>query len=294
MRSLAGYGSLLCCLLGLLSCGREKTLFRQIPSAESGIAFSNEIIENDSVNPMDMTNIYNGGGVGIGDFNKDGKPDIYFTGNLVSNKLYLNKGDLKFQDITESAGVGGDGRWCRGVAVVDINNDGWPDIYVCTAMKRDPGLRENLLYINQGNDSSGIPHFKEEAAEYGLNDTTHSTMAAFFDYDNDGDLDMFLAVNVIPRGENPALFRPIHNDGSFPSTCRLYRNDWSDSLRHPVFHDVSRQAGILMEGYSHGVTIADINKDGWKDIYVTNDFLSNNVLYINNHNGTFTDQSAAY
>ncbi|HEX9513018.1 MAG TPA: VCBS repeat-containing protein [Puia sp.] len=260
----------------------------------SGVHFNNEIIENDSVNPMEMNNIYNGGGVGIGDFNRDGKPDIYFTGNLVSNKLYLNKGEFKFQDITDEAGVTGDGKWCKGVAVVDINNDGWPDIYVCASVKSDPKLRQNLLYINQGNDKNGIPHFKEMAAGYGLNDTTHTTMAAFFDYDNDGDLDLFLAVNTIPRGENPGQFRPIHKDGSYPSTCRLYRNDWNDSLKHPVFSDVSRQAGINLEGYSHGVNITDINKDGWKDIYVTNDFLSDNVLYINNHDGTFTDKSASY
>jgi hypothetical protein len=127
-----------------------------------------------------------------------------------------------------------------------------------------------------------------------LNDTTHSTMAAFFDYDNDGDLDMFLAVNVIPKGVNPGQFRPVIKDGSFPSTCRLYRNDWNATLQHGVFTDVSKQAGILTEGYSHGVTIADINKDGWKDIYVTNDFISPNVLYINNHDGTFTDKAASY
>jgi hypothetical protein len=132
------------------------------------------------------------------------------------------------------------------------------------------------------------------AKEYGLADTVYSTMAAFFDYDNDGDLDMYLAVNEIPAGVNPGQFRPIHRDGSFPSTGKLYRNDWNDSLHHPVFTDVSKQAGIDIEGYSHGVTIADLNRDGWKDIYVTNDFLSNDILYINNHDGTFTDRSSTY
>jgi ASPIC and UnbV/FG-GAP-like repeat len=278
----------------LTGCKGKDTLFERIPSSHSGIDFDNRIIEDDSVNPLDMTNLYNGGGVGIGDFNGDGRPDIYFTGNRVSNKLYLNEGDFHFRDITQEAGVAGGGEWCRGVSVVDINNDGWPDIYVCATISNDPAHRKNLLYINQGPDKEGVPHFKEMAAEYGLDDTTHSTMAAFFDYDNDGDLDLFIAVNVIPKNINPGQFRPIVKDGSFPSTCRLYRNDWSDSLHHPVFTDVSRQAGINLEGYSHGVTIADINRDGWKDIYVTNDFVSNNVLYINNHDGTFTDKSASY
>jgi hypothetical protein len=281
-------------LLALTACTSPDTLFQRIPADHSGIDFNNRIIENDSVNPLDMTNLYNGGGVGVGDFNGDGLPDLYFTGNLVSNKLYLNKGDFRFRDITSAAGVGGKGDWYRGIAVVDINNDGWPDIYVCATIRSDPAHRKNLLYINQGPDKEGVPHFKEMAAEYGLDDSTHSTMAAFFDYDNDGDLDLFIAVNVIPKEVNPGQFRPIYKDGSFPSTGRLYRNDWNDSLKHPVFTDVSRQAGILMEGYSHGVTIADINRDGWKDIYVTNDFLSENVLYINNHDGTFTDKSASY
>ena len=134
--------------------------------------------------------------------------------------------------------------------------------------------------------------FKEMAAEYGLNDTTHSTMAAFFDYDNDGDLDVYLVVNQIIKGNNPSVFRPIIKDGSFPSTGRLYRNDWDSSLNHPVFTNVTKQAGVTIEGYGHGVNIADFNKDGWKDIFVTNDFNSNDLLYINNHDGTFTDKAS--
>ena len=179
-------------VLVFISCKNKETLFKQIPSSASGIHFNNNIVENDSINPLDLTNIYNGGGVGIGDFNNDGLQDIYFTGNTVSNKLYLNRGDFKFDDITEEAGVSGDGKWCRGVAVIDINNDGWQDIYVCATIKNNPELRRNLLYINQGLDKNGIPHFKEMAREYGLADTLYSTMAEFFDYDNDGDLDMYL------------------------------------------------------------------------------------------------------
>lgn len=283
-------------LLGFLSfsCKRNQTLFRQVSSKQSGVDFNNKIVENDSINPIDVTNIYNGGGVGVGDFNNDGLQDVYFTGNRVTNKLYLNKGKFKFDDVTDKANVGGNGKWCRGVSVVDINNDGWMDMYVCATMLKDAAKRENLLYVNEGADGKGIPHFKEMAAEYGLNDTTHSTMAAFFDYDNDGDLDMYLAVNEIIKGNNPAVFRPKITDGSFPSTGRLYQNNWNSSLKHPVYSDVSRQAGTTIEGYGHGVTIADFNKDGWKDIFVTNDFNSNDILYINNHDGTFTDKATTY
>jgi hypothetical protein len=273
---------------------RKAALFTRISSDYSGIYFNNKIVENDTLNPLDVTNMYNGGGVGIGDFNNDGLPDIYFTGSRVSNKLYLNKGNLKFQDVTDEAKVSGDGRWCRGVSVVDINNDGWLDIYVCVSMEKDPQKRQNLLYVNQGLDKNGVPVFKEMAKEYGLNDTTHSTMAEFFDYDNDGDLDMYLVVNQIVPSDNPSVFRAKITNGSFPSTGRLYRNDWDPVLKHPVFKDVSKQAGVTIEGYGHSATIADINNDGWKDIFVTNDFNSNDILYVNNHDGTFTDKSTTY
>src|SRR6266487_4938874 len=225
----------------------------------------NKIEENDSLNPIDVTNIYNGGGVGVGDFNNDGLQDLYFTGNLVSNKLYLNKSNLKFQDVTKEAGVDGEGKWCRGVAVVDINNDGLPDMYVCASMSKDANKRKNLLYVNQGSDKNGIPHFKEMAAEYGLDDTTHSTMAAFFDYDNDGDLDMYLTVNQILPNDIPSVFRKKITNGSHPSTGRSYRNDWNSQLKHPVFTNVSKAAGVTIEGYGHGVSVADFNLDGWKD-----------------------------
>ncbi len=278
--------------LFFVSCKQKQPLFREIKSDKSGIHFNNQIKDDDELNPLNYEYIYNGGGIGIGDFNNDGLPDIYFTGNRVPNKLYINKGNMKFEDVTEAAGVNGNGRWCKGVSVIDINNDGLMDLYVNAAVLVNN--RKNLLYINQGADKkTGIPVFKEEAAEYGLADSSSNQMAAFFDYDNDGDLDVYLLINELDR-TYPNEFRPIHKDGSWPNTDKLLRNDWNDSLKHPVFTDVSKQAGILIEGYGLGVNIADINNDGWKDIYVSNDYLSNNILYINNHDGTFTDRCSTY
>ena len=276
-----------------ISCSNKKR-FEKISSDQSGIHFNNLIADNDTLNVLDIENIYNGGGVGIADFNNDGLQDIYFTGNMMPNKLYLNKGGLKFEDITDAAGVGGQGKWGRSVSVADINNDGLQDIYVSATILADAKKRENILYINSGINKEGIPVFKNMAAEYGLNDSSYSTMAAFFDYDNDGDLDMYLVVNEISKHEFPNKFRPILVNREHPGTDKLFRCDWSDSLNHPFYTDVSVQAGVTIEGYGHGVNICDINNDGWKDVYVTNDFIPNNTLYINNKNGTFTDKVKEY
>jgi hypothetical protein len=276
-----------------LSC-KKPTLFHQISASHSGIDFNNKITENDTINPLDMVNIYNGGGVGIGDFNNDGLQDIYFTGNMVSNRLYLNKGDFKFEDITDKAGVNGMGRWGRGVSVIDINNDGLMDIYVCNTIYPDSNRRRNLLYVNQGLDKEGIPHFKELAKEYGLDIHVQSTMASFFDYDNDGNLDMYLTVNEAKASENPNIFNKSLTNHAQQSIGRLYHNEWDPVLKHPVFRDVSAKAGIKFAGFGHAATIVDINRDGWKDIYVSDDFISSNILYINNHDGTFTDRSKEY
>jgi hypothetical protein len=278
----------------LFGCNGKTTLFKKLSSSHTGITFNNQIPENDSVNIMDVENVYNGGGVGIGDFNNDGLQDIYFTGNLVSCKLYLNKGDLKFKDVTAVSGTEGEGKWARGISIVDINNDGWQDIYVSATLLKDSIKRENIFYINQGLNKDGIPVFKDLASEYGLNDRSHTTQAAFFDYDNDGDLDCYLAVNEIIKADHPATFRQVMNNGRHPNTDKLFRNDWDSSKGHPVFTNVSAQAGILMEGYAHSVTICDLNLDGWKDIYVANDYLSDNILYINNHDGTFTNRVKEY
>jgi len=281
------------CMMAI-SCSQRTSLFEEINPDKSGLKFNNLITENEDLNVLNYEYIYNGGGVGIGDFNNDSLPDIYFTANRTTNKLFLNKGNLKFEDITEAAGVGGSGKWSKGASIIDINNDGLMDIYVCAAVLADSNARKNVLYVNQGvNQSTGIPVFKEMAAEYGLADASNTHMAAFFDYDNDGDLDVYLLVNDLD-GTYPNEFRPIRKDGSWPNTDKLLENNFDSTRKHPVYKDVSAKAGILIEGHGLGISIADINQDGWKDIYVSNDYLSNNILYINNRNGTFTDQCATY
>lgn len=281
-------------LIYFTSCQPEKGRFVKHSPNETGVRFANEIREDDSINIFDFANIYNGGGVGVGDFNNDSLPDLYFTGNMVSNKMYLNQGGFKFEDVTEASRTNGGGAWSRGVSVVDINNDGWLDLYVCATARHDPRQRINMLYVNQGLNAEKKPVFREQAAEYGLADTSSSTMAYFFDYDNDEDLDLFIAVNHIIRDEYANKFRKRNLNGEHPSTGKLFRNDWNDSLRHPYFTDVSRAAGILIEGYSHAANIFDVNLDGWMDIFVANDYISSNVLYINNQNGTFTDSLLQY
>jgi hypothetical protein len=288
--------SFLLLLTGLLAGCRQKapTLFEALDSSRSGITFNNRIDDNDTLNVLDVENIYNGGGVGVGDFNGDSLPDLYFTGNAVPNALYLNRGSLKFEEVTQASGTGGENRWSRGVSLVDINNDGRLDIYVSATLAADPRRRENLLYVNQGANKGGVPRFVNQAAAYGLADTSYTTMTAFFDYDNDGDLDAYLLNNQIIKNEYPNTFRPVLQNGEHPNTDKLLRNDWDSSKGHPVFTDVSRAAGILWEGYGHGVNITDFNGDGWKDIYVTNDFLPNNLLYINQRNGTFRNEVKKY
>ncbi|WP_347157755.1 VCBS repeat-containing protein [Pontibacter chitinilyticus] len=276
-------------VLAAPACKQQEThLFESLPADETGVAFSNRIQESDTMNVLQTEYVYNGGGVGIGDFNNDGLPDIYFTGNMVSNKLYLNKGDFKFEDVTAKADVTGAGKWCSGVALVDINNDGWLDIYVSATMKKDAPSRANLLYINNGPGKDGVPTFTEAAAKYGIADTSYTTNAAFFDYDNDGDLDLYLLVSVINAGV-PSTYRKKLTNGTAQNTDRLYRNNGDGT-----FTNVSREAGILVEGFGLGVAISDINLDGWPDIYVSNDYLSNDLLYINNHDGTFTDKITDY
>lgn len=283
------------CLFALCSC-REKPLFERLDSSDTGISFANTITDSDTLNILNYQYIYNGGGVGVGDFNGDQKPDVFFAGNQVSNRLYINEtetggGNLHFKDATESAGVSGGGRWCSGVSVVDINADGKLDVYVSNTLHKKGAQRANLLYVNQGNDTDGNPKFREMAVDYGIADTTYSTHSAFFDYDNDGDLDLFVLVDQIADPKNPGYLKVRIDDGTSPNTDRLYRNDFDAKRGHAYFTDVTKQAGVVAEGFGLGLNICDINRDGWKDIYVTNDFASNDVLYINNHDGTFTNRS---
>ncbi|MEO6233328.1 MAG: VCBS repeat-containing protein [Ferruginibacter sp.] len=265
------------------------TLFQLRSPAQTGIDFKNQLFESDSINILNQANIYNGGGVGMGDFNGDGLIDIYFAANMTPNKLYLNKGAMHFEDITGKAGVDGDGRWCTGVSVVDINADGKLDLYVCASFRKDALRRTNLLYINQGNDAAGIPVFKEEAVAYGIADQGFSTQGYFFDYDKDGDLDLYLVTNELNDPKTPIRFRPKVTDGSALNTDRLYRNNGNGT-----FTNVSHEAGILKEGWGHAACISDFNMDGWQDVYVADDFASNDLLYINNKDGTFTDRLGEY
>jgi enediyne biosynthesis protein E4 len=271
------------------SLSQKTTLFKLLSPSETGIHFANTLTESDSLNILNQANIYNGGGVGVADFNNDGLVDIFLAGNMVSNKLYINKGEMVFEDITSVAGVGGQGRWCTGVSAVDINADGWMDIYVSASFRNAAQGRKNLLYIHQGLNKKGIPVFKESGDAYGLGDTGFSTQGIFFDYDLDGDLDLYLVVNELNDPKTPIQYRPKVVDGTARNTDKLFRNNGNGS-----FTNVSAQAGILIEGWGHAAAVSDFNMDGWPDIYVSNDFISNDLLYINNRNGTFTNRLEEY
>ena len=266
--------------------------FSLVSGVESGIHFNNKIIESDSVNFFTNEYMYIGSGVGVGDFNNDGLQDIFFCGSQESSRLYLNKGNFKFEDVTQKAGVQTH-EWCTGVSVIDINNDGLLDIYVCASHSVDPSKRKNLLFINNGVSPTGEVTFSEEAADYGLADTGFSTQAVFLDYDHDGDLDMYL-LNHRLYYDRPNNLAPADTSGNSPAEDRLYRNDgFPRGKTHPVFTDVSKAAGIKEDGYGLGVVVTDINKDGWPDIYVANDYIGNDLLWLNNRNGTFTNCIAA-
>ena len=262
----------------------QQPLFKLLPSKETNIRFSNDVNETESLNVLSYEYFYNGGGVAVGDINNDGLPDILFTSNMGANKLYLNLGHMKFKDITKEACpelTGRSGGWKTGVTMADVNGDGLLDIYICYSGKTDNDTRRNQLFINQGNNK-----FKEEAKAYGLDDPGYSTQAVFFDYDNDGDLDMFLLNHNIKKIDNMELARYKDQTDDLASN-KLFRNDGGH------FTDVSKKAGIVQNPltFGLGVAIADVDKDGWPDIYVTNDYNEPDYLYINNHDGTFTEKS---
>ncbi|PSQ70984.1 MAG: hypothetical protein BRD38_03885 [Bacteroidetes bacterium QH_9_67_14] len=278
--ALAWLEALLRCPAGV----RARRSTRRVRGREH--ALRNTIVENDSLlNPIDFSYVYNGAGVAVGDFDGDDRPDLYFAGNTVDNALYLNRGDFEFEEVTEQANAAAEGAWSTGVATVDINQDGLMDVYVCVAgpASRD-SARANRLFVNQGLDDNGVPTFREAAEAYGIADTGYSTQAAFFDYDRDGDLDLYLLTNAIDQSNRNAP-RPIKTKGQAPSTDRLYRNEGDGT-----FTNVSEEAGIQTEGFGLGAAVSDLNQDGWPDVYVANDFLSNDLLWMNQGDGTFENR----
>ena len=276
--------------LSIWACKKKEelpkdTLFQKITAADSGIDFRNDLEFDEKFNIFTYRNFYNGGGVALGDVNNDGLLDIYLTANQKGNRLYINKGDFRFEDVTESAGVAGTRAWSTGVAMADVNGDGWLDIYVCNSGDIAGDNKQNELFINNGDGT-----FSEMAEVYGLADQGFSTHAVFFDYDKDGDLDIYLlnnsyqAIGSFNKMQNERPRRdPVGGD-------KLFRNDGNK------FTDVSEQAGIYgsVIGFGLGITIGDVNRDGWMDIFISNDFFERDYLYINNQDGTFSERLTDY
>ncbi len=283
-----GFAFLLICLSCSpkkeLPLAQENTLFTHVDSEHSQIRFKNTVKENLYFNFLNYAYIYNGGGVAVGDINNDGLEDLYFSSNQESNKLYLNKGNFEFDDHTEKAMVTDEKGWTTGVTMVDINCDGWLDIYVCKSGALDNNaLRENKLFINQKNGT-----FTEEAKKYGLNHPGFSTQAYFFDFDKDNDLDMYL-VNHRPDFRNNTRIEPATQNIKFPELSdQLFRNDGN------TFTNITKQAGIENRAWGLSAAIGDFNGDTFLDVFVANDFLQPDFLYVNNGDGTFTDKALSY
>ncbi len=264
----------------------EPPLFEALDSKQTGLAFSNNLAYNQDFNLFKYIYFYNGSGLGAGDFNNDGLIDVFFGSNQGSNTLYLNTGGLKFKDVSKDAGIIADGGWTTGISVVDINNDGLLDMYVCRVGQYEVLHSRNQLLVNQGVDKNGVPHFVDKAVEYGLDFSGFSTQAAFLDYDLDGDLDMILLNHSVhengtfrPRKDFLGTYHPLSGD-------RFYRNDGKS------FTDVTKETGINSSAISYGlgIAVADINLDGYPDIYIGNDFHENDYLYINQHDGSFKEE----
>ncbi len=267
----------------MLGCQEKKESitrgFLKLDSDYTGISFANKLTESDTFNYFTYPYIYMGGGVSLVDINNDDLLDIYFTGNMVADKIYLNRGEMKFEDITKDAGISLDHKWHTGVTVVDINEDGFQDLYVSVSGPQEN--RKNLLYINEGNLK-----FSEQAEKYGIDDNGNSIQSTFFDYDNDGDLDLYVANYPITSFKTPNFkYKYLMNTVTEEKSDRLYRNEGGGE-----FKDVTKESGLLAFGLSISATIADFNNDGWQDIYVSNDFSTPDYFFINNQDGTFTDQ----
>ncbi len=290
------YGLLGCFFIfSMHSCKKKEsnTLFTLVDSSKTGIHFNNELYFTEDYNPYTFKNFFNGGGVGVGDINNDGLPDILFTGNLSDNKLYLNKGNLEFEDITEKAGVACSGVWSTGVSFVDINGDGWQDIYICKSGRPGGANRHNELFINNGDLT-----FSEQSKSYGLDFLGLSTHAAFFDFDRDGDLDCYLLNNSLRSVGGYDIAEGLREEFDSLGGNRLLRNEQIQIINGDTivqkqinFVDVSQQAGIYGSaiGFGLGVSISDVNGDDWPDLFVSNDFFERDYLYINNQNGTFKE-----
>ena len=278
-------------LLLLVSCNKQPStipidkMFTLLPSDYTRLEFENNLIDETKFNVFKYRNYYNGGGVAIGDVNNDGLPDVYLTSNQQSNKLFINEGNFQFKNITKQAKVGGTHKWSTGVSMVDINGDRLLDIYVCNSGNIKGDDRANELFINQGIGEDGIPTFKEAASDYGIDNRGFSIHAAFFDYDRDGDLDLYVLNNAFRALSTFNLENNLRNERDSFGGDYLYRNDSGK------FVDVSEEAGIYgsVIGFGLGLTVSDINNDRWPDIYVANDFFERDYLYINNRDGTFTE-----
>src|SRR5688500_11976331 len=259
-------------------------LFTKLPSSYTGVRFENRLEDSRELNVFTYRNYYNGGGVGICDLTVDGLPELMIKSNLGGNRLYLNEGKFRFRDVTEDAGVGGNGYWATGVTFADVNGDGRLDIYVCYAGNVAGERRANELYVNKGLNEDGVPTFTEMAAAYGIADEGYATHAAFFDYDRDGDLDLYIVNNSFRPVASFGL-RNIRHVRNALGGHKLFRNDGKR------FVDVSEKAGIYGSeiAFGLGVAVGDVNRDGWPDVYVSNDFFERDYLYINNKDGSFTE-----
>ena len=258
-------------LVFLVSCSKSPK-FQLLDSTRTGVDFSNTITETDSFNVMTYEYIYNGAGVGIGDLNNDGLQDIVFAGNMVSPRVYLNLGNFKFRDISSNFDGLTNNQWFSGVTIVDINNDRLPDVYLTSTADKNPQKCKNRLWINNGVKDDRGPLFTEMAEAFGIAYDGQSVNAAFFDYDRDGDLDLYVLNNTVNSRMNTA-YREKITDGSAINNDKLFRNNGDNT-----FTDVTIEAGIVYEGFGLGIALGDVNKDGYPDLYISNDFISNDLL----------------